>query len=352
MLSMGNFANLMKYSRVATVNLHRDMVVHHEMVVHQQQIDVPAAYAGQRVDRTAAELFDSFSRSQLNRWIREGALTVDGQAVKPKSKLFGGECLKLDATLDPAENWNEPQAVEFDVVFEDADLLVIDKPAGVVVHPGAGNRDGTLVNGLLDHRPDLAALPRAGIVHRIDMNTSGLLVVSASARAHKALTAAIAAHVVTRRYCAVAEGRMVAGATIDRPIGRDRRVRTRQQVREDGRAAVTEVRVEERFRAHTLVAAELQTGRTHQIRVHMASIGHPLVGDIRYGARRRVPRAPHPEVLITVQGFPRHALHAAELRFQHPTTGKDLSFTAPLPRDMTELIGVLRQDKAAHAELD
>ena len=250
MLSMGNFANLMKYSRVATVNLHRDMVVHHEMIVHQQQIDVPAAYAGQRVDRTAAELFDSFSRSQLNRWIREGALTVDGQAVKPKSKLFGGECLKLDATLDPAENWNEPQAVEFDVVFEDADLLVIDKPAGVVVHPGAGNRDGTLVNGLLDHRPDLAALPRAGIVHRIDMNTSGLLVVSATDRAHKALTAAIAAHAVTRRYCAVAEGRMVAGATIDRPIGRDRRVRTRQQVREDGRAAVTEVRVEERFRAH------------------------------------------------------------------------------------------------------
>ena len=332
--------------------VHREMVVHHEMVVHRQQIDVPPAYAGQRVDRTAAELFDSFSRSQLNRWIREGALTVDGQVVKPDRKLFGGERLALDASIDLTDNWEEPQAVDFDILFEDADLLVVDKPAGVVVHPGAGNHDGTLVNGLLHHRPDLASLPRAGIVHRIDMDTSGLLVIAASARAHKALTSAIATHAITRRYCAVTEGRMVAGQTIDRPIGRDPRLRTRQSVREDGRSAVTKIRVEERFRAHTLITAELQTGRTHQIRVHVASIGYPLVGDTRYGARGVSPKAPHPEVLITLKAFHRQALHAAELHFEHPVYGDRLSFTARLPRDMAQLVSVLRQDKATHAELD
>ena len=257
---------------------------------------------------------------------------------------------ELGGTDSPAGDWAVAQAVDFSIVHEDEHCLVVDKPAGIAVHPGAGNRDGTLVNGLLKHRPELGKLPRAGIVHRIDMDTSGLLVVAATLRAHRHLVEAIAAHVVDRRYFGVAEGEMIAGCTIDRPIGRDRRNRTRQQVRADGRAAVTRVRVEERFRAHTAFEARLETGRTHQIRVHMASIGHPLVGDRRYGARGRLPRAPHPEVMLTLRGFSRQALHAAALGFEHPASGARCRFEAPLPRDLAELVAVLRQDRESHPE--
>jgi len=216
------------------------------------------------------------------------------------------------------------------------------------VHPGAGHRRDTLVNGLLNHRPELGRLPRAGIVHRIDMDTSGLLVVAATAMARHRLAAAIAARTMLRRYFAVAEGQMIAGCTIDKPIGRDKRVRTRQSVRADGRRAVTRVRVGERFRAHTAVFATLETGRTHQIRVHMASIGHPLVGDRRYGARGRLPRAPHPETILVLRNFKRQALHAARLEFDHPATGVRCRFKANLPRDLAELVAVLRQDRESH----
>ena len=316
---------------------------------------MPPQLAGERVDRAAAMLFGDFSRAMLTRWIRRGELTMDGGATEPDRKVRGGERLALagDAQLGgfetAAQDWAVAQAVDFSVVHEDEHCLVVDKPAGIAVHPGAGNRDGTLVNGLLGYRPELGKLPRAGIVHRIDMDTSGLLVVAASLAAQRRLSEAIAAHAVVRRYLGVAEGRMIAGCTIDKPIGRDRRVRTRQQVREDGRQAVTRVRVEQRFRAHTRFAATLETGRTHQIRVHMASIGHPLVGDRRYGARGRLPRAPHPEVILTLRGFARQALHAAELEFDHPVSGARCGFQAPLPRDLAELIAVLQQDKESHA---
>ncbi len=322
----------------------------------QQEFEVPPELAGERADRAAARLFDGYSRAVLTRWIRQGVLTVDGRTIEPDRKIKGGERLMLaeDAELagsgSAAGDWAVPGQVDFAIVHEDGHCLVVDKPAGIAVHPGAGKRDGTLVNGLLEHRPELANLPRAGLVHRIDMDTSGLLVIAATHAAHRRLTEAIAAHVVERRYFGIAEGEMIAGCTIDKPIGRDRRNRTRQQVRADGRPAVTRVRVKERFRVHTAFEARLETGRTHQIRVHMASIGHPLVGDRRYGARGRLPRAPHPETMIALRGFGRQALHAASLAFEHPDSGVPCRFEAPLPRDLAELVAVLRQDRESHPE--
>ena len=319
------------------------------------EVEVPPSLAGERADRAAALLFSGYSRTALTRWIRQGTLTLDGLATQPDRKLRGGERLALAPAAErrgsdsAAGDWAVPQRVDFRVVHEDEHCLVIDKPAGIAVHPGAGNPDGTLVNGLLHHRPELGKLPRAGIVHRIDMHTSGLLVVAATAAAQRTLAAAIAAHTVGRRYFGVAEGEMIAGRTIDRPIGRDPRNRTRQQVREDGRRALTRVRIRERFRVHTAVEATLETGRTHQIRVHMASIGHPLVGDRRYAARGRLPRAPHPEVMLGLRGFARQALHAAALEFDHPGSGARCRFEAPLPRDLAELVAVLRQDRQSHA---
>ena len=318
--------------------------------------DIPPELAGQRVDRAAAQVFSGYSRAVLTRWMRRGALRLDGHATEPDRKVRGGERLtltlddELGVTDSPAEDWALPQVVDFSIVHEDEHCLVIDKPAGIAVHPGAGNRDETLVNGLLKHRPELGKLPRAGIVHRIDMDTSGLLVVAATPAAQRRLAGAIAAHTVGRRYFGVAEGEMIAGRTIDKPIGRDRRNRTRQQVRADGRPAVTRVRVKERYRAHSAFEARLHTGRTHQIRVHMASIGHPLVGDRRYGARGRLPRAPHPEVVLVLRGFARQALHAAELEFEHPVSGANCRFEAPLPGDLAELVAVLRQDRESHPE--
>ena len=318
-----------------------------------QEAEVPPELAGERVDRAAAALFVGFSRAALNRCIRQGALQLNGEAVQPDKRLKGGERLRLAEgaapVAAPAGDWTKSQPVDFALVHEEEHFLVVNKPAGVVVHPGAGQRDGTLVNGLLHRRPSLAALPRTGIVHRLDKNTSGLLLVAASAAARSRLVAAIAQRALVRRYLGVAEGAMIAGCAIDKPIGRHPRDRTRQRVRADGRRAVTEVRIKERFRAHTLFQAILETGRTHQIRVHMASIGHPLVGDRRYGARGRLPSAPHPEALAMISGFVRQALHAAELAFDHPITGKRCSFAAPLPRDMAELIEALGQDREFHA---
>ena len=312
---------------------------------------VPPELAGERADRAAARLFASHSRTALARWLKSGALTVNGEAVKPNLLLSGGEQLTLKPQPVPVEDWRSPQAVHFAVVHEDEDMLVIDKPAGLVVHPGAGNPDGTLVNGLLRHRPALGALPRAGIVHRLDQHTSGLLVVAASHLAHQRLVRAVSEHRLFRRYVGVAEGVMTGGQIIDKPLGRDPFQRTKQRVRGDGRQARTKIGVLARFRAHTQFTAELETGRTHQIRVHMASIGHPLVGDKGYGARGRLPRAPHPEVLLTLRNFSRQALHAAELALDHPTGGERRRFHSPPPRDMAELIAVLRQDLEAHADV-
>ncbi|MDH3642008.1 MAG: 23S rRNA pseudouridine(1911/1915/1917) synthase RluD [Gammaproteobacteria bacterium] len=309
-----------------------------------RQSTVPPELAGERVDKAAAVLFDEFSRAALTGWIQAGALTVDGSQVKPRIKVLGGELLVLKARIEPREDWQAAESVPFDVVYEDDDLLVINKPAGVVVHPGAGNPSGTLVNGLLAHRRALELMPRAGIVHRLDKDTSGLLLVAADLTAHKRLVDALQARKITRAYLALVEGVMVGGRDIDRPIGRDPVRRTLQRVRDDGRPALTRVRVADRYRSHTLIRAELETGRTHQIRVHMSSIGHPLVGDSRYGARGRIPPGADTRLIDVIRGFDRQALHAERLAFDHPRSGEAVSFQAPIPADMAALILALKAD--------
>ena len=309
-----------------------------------EQCEVRADQAGQRLDKAAAELLSDYSRAELSRWIQSGELTVDGEVRKPKSKVLGGERLDLRARREVREDWQRAEPIALKVLYEDDDLLVIDKPAGLVVHPGAGNAAGTLVNGLLHYRPALAMLPRAGVVHRLDKDTSGVMMVAASETVQLRLTRMIQARKVDRYYVAVCEGRMVGGMDIDRPIGRDPRSRLRQAVRDDGKPAVTEVRVLERYRSHTLIEAKLLTGRTHQIRVHMQSVGYPLVGDRRYGARGRVPPGADPELIELIHGFSRQALHARRLSFEHPASGALIEVEAELPADLTNLIEALRQD--------
>ncbi|MGI9327192.1 MAG: RluA family pseudouridine synthase [Pseudomonadales bacterium] len=310
-----------------------------------QRASVPPEASGRRVDQVAAALFPDYSRSLLARWLSSGALTVDGQAAKPKHKLRGGELLCLDVSRVPYENWSEPQAVDFDCVYEDEHLLVVNKPAGLVVHPGAGNLDGTLVNGLLAWRAAQAELPRAGIVHRLDKDTSGLLLVAASLQALAGLSSAISERQVARRYLALAHGQLVSAVTVDAALGRDPAVPTRQKVRDDGRPAVTHIRPLRTFAAHTLVEAKLETGRTHQIRVHMAHLGHPLIGDERYGGRPRqrsvAPTGMSAEALQSIAEFPRQALHATALQLAHPVSGQALDFEVEAPADFQALQAVL-----------
>ncbi len=312
--------------------------------------EVPLDCAGMRLDQVAAQLFAEYSRERLKDWIKDGQLMLDGRVAKPKDRVAGGEMMQLSAEL-AVETPAQAQNIPLTIVYEDAHLLVVDKPAGLVVHPGAGNPDGTLVNALLHHHADLNLLPRAGLVHRIDKDTSGLLVVAKTLEAHTDLTAQLADKSVYREYEAVAAGVMTSGATINEPIDRHPTDRTRMAVvkrRDDddtrGRDAVTHYRVISRFRGHTHIRVQLETGRTHQIRVHMAHAGHPLVGDPVYGGRMRLPKGGTPEMIKAVQHFPRQALHARRLGLVHPATGADMSWESPLPADMLELLAVLAMD--------
>ncbi|HEY8521759.1 MAG TPA: 23S rRNA pseudouridine(1911/1915/1917) synthase RluD [Gammaproteobacteria bacterium] len=306
---------------------------------------VPDELAGARLDQAAAALLPEFSRSRLKGWIDDGRLTLDGRRAEGKARLKGGEQIALDAEVEPAVEV-APEPIALRVVHRDDALLVIDKPAGLVVHPGAGNRAGTLQNALLHLEPALAALPRAGLVHRLDKDTTGLLVVARTPESQKALVAALERREVRRRYRAVCQGVLSGGGVVNAPIGRHRRDRTRMTVSEQGRPARTRYRVLERFRAHTYVEVELETGRTHQIRVHMAHIRAPLVGDPVYGGRPRFPPQPTPALRRVLETFPRQALHAAQLALQHPVTGEALAFESPLPPDFEELLEVLREDAA------
>ncbi len=314
--------------------------------LHQREALIPFEHAGLRVDKVAALLFEGFSRAELSRWIDQGELTVDGHVVKPKLKVFGGELLVLNATRNQRELWQEPQSMRLDILYEDEEILLLNKAPGLVVHPGAGNPAGTLVNGLLAHRPGLSHVPRAGVVHRLDKDTSGIMVVAGTTQSYQALVTAIAQREVERRYIGVCEGVMVAGQDVERPVGRDPRMRTRQAVRDDGKPALTMIRVRERFRAHSLIDAKLGSGRTHQIRVHMQSIGYPLVGDGLYGWRRKLPRGADAATVSVIQGFSRQALHAAKLQFAHPGTSKIVNYSAPVPEDMSYLIDALHDDAA------
>jgi len=310
---------------------------------------VPESAAGRRFDAVLAELFPEFSRSRLAGWIKSGDALLDGATVRPREPVRGGEAVTLAAVLDEQTD-AEPQDIPLTILHEDADVFVIDKPAGLVVHPGAGNPDGTLVNGLLFRDPSLAALPRAGIVHRLDKDTSGVMVVARTLQAHAALVEQLSARAVHRQYLAIVVGALVSGGTADAAIDRHPRDRLRMAVREDGRDAVTHYRLRERFRAHTALECRLETGRTHQIRVHMAHLKHPIVGDQLYGGSLRLPRGASEELVAALRGFKRQALHAETLEFVHPLSGEPLRCTAPVPADMLELMWLLREDSAAHAE--
>ncbi|MCZ8130621.1 MAG: 23S rRNA pseudouridine(1911/1915/1917) synthase RluD [Steroidobacteraceae bacterium] len=304
---------------------------------------IPDESRGQRLDQALAALFPDHSRSRLKAWIEAGRVLVDGRAPRPRDLVAGGELVQVEPT-EEARVEVAPQPIDLRFVHRDDAVFVIDKPVGLVVHPGAGNPDSTLQNALLHADPGLAKLPRAGIVHRLDKDTSGLLVVARTPRAHAALTRALEAREVSREYEAVCIGVMTGGGTVDAPIDRHPVDRLRQAVRGDGREAITHYRVAERFRVHTHVRVKLETGRTHQIRVHLTHIGYPLVGDALYGKRLVLPKAATPRLAEALRGFRRQALHAARLAFEHPDTGETLEFEAPLPPDFAELLDALRED--------
>ena len=304
---------------------------------------LPAQAAGLRFDRALARALPQYSRALLQAWIESGAVQVEGRPLRAKDKVLGGEQVRIEARL-ATQTAAAPEAIPLAVTFQDRALLIINKPPGLVVHPGAGNARHTLQNALLALDPQLALLPRAGLVHRLDKDTSGLLVVARTPEAHTALIAAMAARRIGREYLALSTGVMTGGGTIAEPIGRHRTQRTRMAVRADGRPAVTRYRIAKRFRAHTLVRVELETGRTHQIRVHLAHIGFPVVGDPLYAGRRRIPAGCTPVLAAELHAFRRQALHAARLRLEHPLTGRELAWEAPLPEDMQRLLAALEAD--------
>ncbi|MFB4202901.1 Ribosomal large subunit pseudouridine synthase D [wastewater metagenome] len=308
--------------------------------VHEQA-EIPAGLAGWRLDRALAELFPDYSRSRLQKWLKSGAITVDGRVPRPRDSVAGGERVVVDAALEAADAVTG-QALPLDVRYQDDSLIVIAKPAGLVVHPGAGNHDGTLQNALLHHFPELAALPRSGIVHRLDRDTSGVMVVARSLAAHRSLVEQLQERRMGREYLAVVAGVFTAGGHVDAPIGRHPRERTRMAVREGGRAAVTHYRIAERFPAHTLLRCRLESGRTHQIRVHMAHIRHPIVGDPVYGGRMRLPPGADEAVTAALRGFRRQALHAERLMLSHPETGDAMEWTVAPPEDFLALCEALR----------
>ena len=304
---------------------------------------VPIQCHGMRLDQVAAELFPDYSRNRLAKWIKEGRLTVDGRMVKPRDKAIASAQVTLMVTDEPVVDW-QPQNLPLDIIFEDEHILVVNKPAGVVVHPAAGHTDGTLVNALLAHAPELEALPRGGIVHRLDRETSGVMFVARSSLAHKSLVAQLSERTVSRTYCAVCTGALTGGGKIDAPIDRHPTARTKMAVVADGKPAVTHYRIAHRFKHYTQLQVNLETGRTHQIRVHMAHRKRPLIGDPVYGGRQRVPAGASDFLVSTLRGFPRQALHAQALEFEHPANGDWMEFETDLPNDLINLLEVLESE--------
>lgn len=305
---------------------------------------VPQEMHGTRLDQAAAELFPQYSRSRLQEWIKKGALLADGRHCRPRDKVLVGADLSIDTELESAVGW-QAQDIALDICFEDDTLLVVNKPAGLVVHPAAGHAEGTLVNALLAHAPELALLPRAGIVHRLDMDTSGILVVARSLSAHYSLVEQLQARTVKREYCALCIGAMTGGGTVDAPMGRHPRQRKKMAVlAAGGKPAITHYRLAQRFGHHSRISVNLETGRTHQIRVHMAHCRYPLIGDSTYGGRPRIPKGASEKLVDTLRSFSRQALHARTLGFIHPATNAWVEFDCPLPNDILGLIAVLEQE--------
>jgi len=311
----------------------------------EQRSQIPDELAGQRLDQALAQMFPEYSRSRLKAWLLGGSVLVDGRLWRPRDRVSGGETVVVQSVVEVAVR-DEAEAIPLDVVFEDDWLLVVNKPEGLVVHPGAGNISGTLMNGLLHHAPSLEQLPRAGIIHRIDKDTSGLLLVAKTLPAHTALVRRLANREISRQYLAICNGVLTGGGTIDAPIARHPVDRTRMAVRENGKPAVTHYTVVERFRAHTYINVVLDTGRTHQIRVHFAYRRHALVGDPVYGGRLAVPSGASDELVEALRAFKRQALHARLLEFAHPVGGETLCLEAAPPSDFEALLQVLGEDAA------
>lgn len=306
----------------------------------EQQADVPAVDIGRRFDQVAAELFSDFSRARLQQWIKQGHLLVDGKQQVPKYKVLGGEALSLSTELAPEGDW-QAEDIPLNIVFEDDTILVINKSANFVVHPAAGNYSGTVLNALLHHCPSLISVPRAGIVHRLDKDTTGLMVVAKTLQAHTNLVAQLQARSVRREYEAVVTGVVIAGGTVDQPVGRHAKQRTKMAVISDGKEARTHYKVIDRFDGHSHLRLKLETGRTHQIRVHMAHVRHPIVGDDVYAGRLRLHKGASAELQDCIKAFGRQALHAKELELVHPSTGELVGWDSELPEDMLNLLEAL-----------
>ncbi len=308
--------------------------------------EIPESLDGSRLDQALARLFSQYSRSRLQQWIRAGHVQVDGKILRAKDKVAVGQQVMLQAQTEVEGQW-QAEAIELSIVYADDSLIVINKPAGMVVHPAAGNPSGTLLNALLNYAPELESIPRAGIVHRLDKDTSGVLVVARTLEAHKSLVEQLQARAFEREYIAVINGVLTAGGTVDAPIGRHPQQRVKMAVVEHGKPAVTHYRVEQRFRGHSSVKVNLETGRTHQIRVHMAHIHHPLIGDPVYGGRFKLPAGCSDELIAELKNFRRQALHARYLGLEHPMTHETMGWRVELPRDMQHLLTVLEQDAAS-----
>jgi 23S rRNA pseudouridine1911/1915/1917 synthase len=307
-------------------------------------LEIPPELAGQRLDAALARLLPEHSRTRIKGWIEEGAVLVGKRPCKPRDEVKAGSRVSVRVTSEVPQPEILPETIALRLVHEDADVLVIDKPAGLVVHPGAGNPRHTLQNALLGFDPALGTLPRAGLIHRLDKDTSGLLVVARTAEAQTSLSRQLMARTMSREYLAICVGVMTGGGTIDAPIGRNRSDRLRMAVRESGRPAVTHYRVLERFRAHTHLSVQLETGRTHQIRLHLSHLKYPIVGDPVYGGRFAQPRDTAPGFVDTLRAFKRQALHAATLGFDHPRSGKRLTLKSPVPEDFAQLLQAMRDD--------
>lgn len=310
---------------------------------HQLTAIVPTELMGARLDFAAAELFPQYSRSRLQAWIKSSALTIDGRAGKAKEKILGGEVLQLIAEPEEQGDW-QAEDIALDIIYEDEQLIVINKPANLVVHPAAGNRSGTLLNALLFHCADLINVPRAGIVHRLDKDTTGLMVVAKTLQAHADLVGQLQERSVSREYEAVVQGVMTGGGKVDAAIGRHPRQRQKMAVLEfGGKEAITHYRVIQRFANHTHIRLKLETGRTHQIRVHMAHIGYSLVGDATYAGRFKIPKQASPQLLETLRNFGRQALHAAQLGLIHPVSGEYMEWQVDHPADFQQLLDALAE---------
>lgn len=313
----------------------------------QLEGDVPLALFGKRLDQILAQMYPDYSRSKIKEWILNGNVTVNGELAEvPREKLKGGEKIEINAVLEEQVTF-APEDIDLNIVYEDDDLLIINKPADLVVHPGAGNSEGTLLNALLNHNPDQVNLPRAGIVHRLDKDTTGLMVVAKTLQAYTFLVEKLQMREIQRQYEAVVFGQLVSGGYVDEPIGRHPTKRTSMAVVTSGKPALTHYRLIEKLRSHTYLRLKLESGRTHQIRVHMAHIKHPIVGDPLYG-KIRLPKGASDGLIETLRGFKRQALHAVHLALPHPKTEEWMSWDAPLPDDFVALLDALRRDTAEH----